>query len=55
MTSTIMQVSRTGRKLAVQAERLYGGKVKIIYNVHQIASMVSEQQYSGMLSVGYQK
>jgi hypothetical protein len=43
MTSIILQVSRTGRRLAVQLERLYGGKVKITYNIQQIASMVSEQ------------
>jgi len=43
MTSTILQLSRTGRRAAAQMKRLYGGKVKIAYNIQQTSSMVSEQ------------
>jgi len=43
MTSTILQLSRAGRRVAGQVKRLYGEEIKIAYNVHQTASMVSNR------------
>lgn len=49
MTATILQLTRTGRRLALQVERVYGEKVKVIYNVEQTASMVSNRMCHGLV------
>jgi hypothetical protein len=43
MTLTVLQLSRRVRRVALQIEKLCGGKAKVAYNVQRTASMVSNR------------